>query len=136
MRSKNNKNTEALIVGFLIWVLGVIAVTFFSKFDIFLIIAIPVTFLVIPAIFLLTKFHLRNVEDKEKEKVATEFGIIITLIQFPLDALWWFLSSKINSPVPRDVSTMIAILLPIGYFWLLAVPWWIGKKHGASALKT
>jgi hypothetical protein len=126
----NKKTAEAWITGFLAWVLGVMGIVLFGTSPYFSAGAI-VTVLVLtgPFSYLLTRFHLRDVGRADWGHTAIRFGIIITWLQFPLDALGWLaITSGGFLGLSVQAQQTIATALPIAYFWLLGVPWWMGVK--------
>lgn len=125
----SSKTLEALVIGVVIWIAGASMIVLFGQAALFPSVATLAAFLAAPVTYLITRFHLRGVPTAERTSVAIRFGVIITAVQFPLDALGWLIIFNFGSPLPSQAARDAIILaLEIGYFWLLIVPWWIGKR--------
>lgn len=126
-----SKTLEALVIGVAIWASGAITIILLGQVAYFPSIAIPAAFLAIPLMYFVTRFHLRDIRAIEQTFTAIRLGIIVTAVQFPLDALGWLAMTQWGYP-PLSQTTRDALIvgLDIGYFGLLVVPYWIAKpKH-------
>ena len=118
------KSREALITGLAIWVAGAIGVLVLGSTPTFTTIAIPAAFLTAPLMWLLVRFHMRDVVPDDRVLVALRFGVIITAVQVVLDAAGLYTEFRFKwlglSEVAREV---IVLGLLVGYVWMLLVPW-------------
>lgn len=125
-----NKITEAIFIGLAIWVVGLLMVLMVGQNPVFPSVAVPAAFLAAPLIYLLAKFHLRDVPAKERAYAAMRLGVLVMLVQFPLDAIGLFSMFTFNyPPLSSAAKESLVLALEVGYFWLLLVPWWVGKKR-------
>ncbi len=124
-----SKTLEALIIGVVIWVVGASMIVVFGDATFFSLAVIPTAFLVAPLMYVITKFHLRDILTAERTQAAMRLGIIVTGTQFPLDALGWLMIFHLGyPPLSEAAREMIILALEIGYFWLLIVPLWTEKR--------
>jgi len=124
-----NKTKEAIFIGLSIWVVGFLALLMVGQHPVFSLVAVPAAFLTAPLMYFLTKFHLCDVPAKERAYAAMRLGVLILLVQFPLDAIGLLSMFKFNYPaLSQTAKESVVLALEVGYFWLLLVPWWVGKK--------
>lgn len=127
------KNRFALVVGLVFWSAATAAVLILADSSVFPILAAVFSLLTIPGMVVLTRYQISDVEEAEKGAVARRFGMIVTMVQYPLDTLGFtavlFFGFPPTNPTHQHV---LVIALLIGYLWLLGVPWFIGysvDKH-------
>ncbi|MFQ6087970.1 MAG: hypothetical protein ACE5K0_03605 [Candidatus Methanofastidiosia archaeon] len=123
------KALEALVIGVAIWIAGALMIILFGQASFFPMAAVSAAFLAAPLMYIMTRFHLREIPVEKYAYVATHLGIAVSAVQFPLDALGFLAIFKLGYP-PLTLATREAIILAleVGYFWLLIVPWWVGKR--------
>ena len=127
----SRKALEALVIGVAVWVAGMLLIALLGEAQYFAPAAIPAAFVALPLMYSLTKFHLRDVPAAERTSAAIQFGVLVTAVQFPLDALGWLAIVKFGYPPSGEAARqMLMIGLEIGYFWMLGVPYWVGKRGG------
>lgn len=126
----SKKTLEALVIGVALWVAGTVMIIIFGDASLFPSATVTIAFLTAPAMYVMTRFHLRDVLAEERPYVATLFGVVVTAVQFPLDALAWLSTFRLGYP-PLTLAAREALIfaLEIAYFWLLVVPWWTGKTR-------
>jgi hypothetical protein len=125
-----NKTTQALAIGITIWLFGMLAIIAFGNADWFPAIPIPIAFLTTLLMVALTRWHLRDVPRAERSITAIRFGVAVTAVQFPLDALAWSAIFYLGfPPLTQAAREMLMIALEIGYFAMLVVPWWVGRRQ-------
>ncbi|MCJ7616559.1 MAG: hypothetical protein MUO43_08495 [Desulfobacterales bacterium] len=124
-----NKTQGALVIGIVIWVAGALMIMLFGQSSFFPLVVVPAAFLAAPTMYIITKFYLRDVPVEEHIYAATRLGVAVTAVQFPLDAMGWFAIFNFGYP-PLTLATREAVFiaLEVGYFWLLVIPWWVGKR--------
>lgn len=122
-----NEVLEAFLIGMGIWVGGALVIAIFGWAPWFPNIAVPLAFLTAPAMYMITKFHLRNVLKEGQMYAALRLGIIVNTVQFPLDALGSFMIFNYQLLPPIAQEAIVPALM-IGYFFMLIVPWWAGNR--------
>ena len=126
----SRKTLEALAVGVAIWVAGMLLVGWAGDAAYFPVAAVPAAFAALPLMYALTRFHLRDVPASEKWFAAIRFGVLVVAVQFPLDTLGWWAIFNLGYPPHGQAAREATMLgLEIGYFWMLAVPYWVGRRN-------
>lgn len=125
------KAIEAFIIGFIGWFFAVIAIIAFGKTEFYISnVILTVALIAPPAIYYLLKFHLRSVGKDDKRFIAAQFGVLATLIQFPLDFFGWLIIFKYDFQfLPQEAREATLLALLIGYFFMLGVPWLASKNR-------
>lgn len=79
--------------------------------------------------YVITQFHWRDVPNVERKFTGIRLGVVVTAVQFPLDALAWLSIFYLNFPALNQAARQAVMLgLEIGYFWMLVVPYWMGQR--------
>ena len=124
------KTRDALIIGFVIWLAGMLLIALFGSTAYFPLAVVPGALLTAPFMYWVTRLYLRDVPLAEQASIAVQFGIIVTAVQCPLDALGWLAILKMGYPSLSQVARDALIIgLEIGYFWLLVIPYWVAKRR-------
>jgi len=125
----SGKAREAIVLGIGIWIAGAVLFAAFTQMPGFSTLVLPITFLTAPAMWLVARFHLRNVALEERVHAGLRLGAIITATQCLLDGGALFVIFRAGrpafSPAAREATT---VAMAVGYFWMLVVPWWEGKR--------
>lgn len=127
----HHKSVQAILLGIGLWVAGTALIGAIGRAPLFAMLAVPVTLVVTPVIMLgLTSLHLRGVSQEERAEVGFRLGALITLVQFPLDALGLFAVFNFGFLGLSEVSQRAVVLaLEVGYFWMLVTPWWFSSRQ-------
>lgn len=124
------KVREAILLGIGVWVAGAWVIVAIGQSPYFATLAIPVAFLTAPAMWLLARWHLRNVPTTERAYAGLRLGAIVTATQCLLDSVGLLVIARLGwpslSPAAREV---LPVALTIGYFWMLTVPWYASRRH-------
>lgn len=127
----SKKTFEAMVIGVGLWISGTLMIIIFGDALLFPSVALIAAFLTAPAMYFITRFHLRDVLVEEWPTAATLLGVVVTAVQFPLDALAWLSTFRLGfPPLTGDAREALIVALEIAYFWLLVVPWWTGRRNG------
>lgn len=123
------KVREATAFGIGIWVAGALAVLSFGQASWFSSLAVPVAVLTAPFMWLVARFHLRDVSPDERAFAGLRLGAIVTAVQCPLDAATlWGIFRLDWLPLPLAARKSLVLGLIVAYFWMLVVPWWEGRR--------
>ncbi|PIU89963.1 MAG: hypothetical protein COS63_04385 [Anaerolineae bacterium CG06_land_8_20_14_3_00_57_67] len=130
------KTAEGLVIGIVIWIAGALIIILLGQSPYFPLAALPSAFLAAPLMYGVTRFHLRGVPVAERTTTATILGMTVAAVQFPLDALGWFIITNLGYPPLSQVARDAGVLgLLIGYFWLLVMPYWTASAIARSTGK-
>jgi hypothetical protein len=125
----SKKSLEAFATGAAIWIGGMSLIGLFGNAGLFPSAAVAAAFAAFPLMVILTRFHLRGVPAAEMGSAAIRFGVLVTAIQFPLDVFgWWVIFNLCWPPQAQAAREATMLGLEIGYFAMLAVPYWMGRK--------
>jgi len=129
----NKKTFEAILLGIGIWIGGTIAVLTSWQSAIFPRLTLAAACLTAPFMGLVARWHLRSSTAEERIHCGLRLGVIIAAIQCPLDASFLLLNQKLGWPLAsREAIDAIVVALPVAYFWMLIVPWWVGQRTSPS----
>lgn len=127
------KSMEAVLVGVGLWIAGATAVVLLGGLAAFHLIAPPGALLLIPVMYALTRWHLRDVASVDRSSTGLRLGVLATGVQFPLDLLAFLSIYEWGFP---DLSSAgqrgLVYALLIGYACLLFVPWWTARAAPRS----
>jgi hypothetical protein len=123
------KTLEASALGLAVWTAGMGLIGLAGDLRYFALFVIPAAFAAVPLMYYLTRFHLRDVPAAEQPRAAIRFGVIVTAVQFPLDVLGWLAIFHLGWPPHAQAAREATLIgLEIGYFWMLLVPYWMGRR--------
>jgi hypothetical protein len=86
-----------------------------------------------PAMYFVTKFHLRGVSAPARIATGLRLAVLVTVVQLPLDALGLLSVRQLGLP-ELDLSAQQATVLALqaGYFWMLLIPWWASARPSSK----
>ena len=117
------------------WIAGALIVIAFGRNSLITILAIPVALLTAPAMWLITRLHLRDVPRNEYSYAGLRLGVIVTAVQCLLDSAGLSIIFQYGYPSFSQVAReTLVVALIVAYFWMLVVPWWEGKRRDGSLI--
>lgn len=132
----SRKTLKGLVIGVVIWIVGALLIILLGQASYFPLAALPCAFLAAPLMYGVTRFYLRGVPVAEQTVTATILGVIVAAVQFPLDAVGWFVITNLGyPPLSQAARDAIVLGLLVGYFWLLVMPRWAASANARSTGK-
>lgn len=117
-----------------LWLGGMALITAFGTAAFYPALAAPAAVLTAPLMWLIARLHLRSVPSALRSHAGLSLGAGVVVVQFVLDALGWWIIYRFDFPaLPTAAREATALALPIAYFWMLAVPWWLGNRWSKGA---
>lgn len=115
---------EGITVGLLVWGAGTLVVAWASRYTFFATAVAPAALLAFALMYGLTRWHLRSVPPAQRAARAIEFGVLVTAVQFPLDAMAFYAMNRWGFlPMSIAAREMLVIGLEVGYLGLLLTPY-------------
>lgn len=112
-----------------LWLGGMVLIVAFGTTRLYPALAIPAAVLTAPLMAVIARVHLRAVPATVRPNAGLAFGAGVLVAQFVLDALGWLAIFRFNLPaLPLPAREATAVALPVAYFWMLVVPWWMGNR--------
>lgn len=125
-------SAEAFLIGVGLWVVGAAVIVLLGDVPFFPTVAPPAALLLVPVIYRLTKWHLRDVAAPNRLGTSLRLSILATAVQFPLDICLLLSMYQLGVPdlsLAGQRATVFALL--VGYSCLLLVPWWVTARAEA-----
>jgi len=119
------KVREAIILGVSIWIAGALSLAIFGQRIYFSEYAVPVSFIIIPAMIIIARWHFRDIESNLLSYSGLRLGVV-TAIQSLLDGVIVFGIGW--PPLSQSAYEILPLALLTAYFWMLVIPWWQGHQ--------
>ncbi|MBI5230761.1 MAG: hypothetical protein HY876_01205 [Coriobacteriales bacterium] len=113
--------------GFALWAVGTAAIAGFGRAPVFPTVVAPLALVAAPLAAGAAWVWLRRLPDSTRYVAGLEFGVIVTAVQFPLDAVGWPVLQRAGL-LPTNTNSLF-VALEIGYLCLLVVPVLVGSRR-------